>query len=164
MECFKENDYQRYKRKVFSGKKVGQKTPKDHNDCCWIHLKLNVRAARVKLFLSLCFRMLGSFSVYSWSSPEDKMSTFSIQNAKSIRSFKRFLFFKRQTWKWLSFYDSHTHLNCSQFIYLTRSYYFSLTDASGFQSWAEFNKEELVHALSWKLLSLPSLSVSLGFH
>lgn len=84
------------KGKYFQGNRLDRKTPKYDNDCCWIHLKLNVRAARAKLFLSLCFRVLSSFSVYGWSPPEDKISTFSIQNAKSVRHFERFLFFKRQ--------------------------------------------------------------------
>lgn len=152
------------KGNYFQAQRLGRKTPKDDDDCCWIHLKLTVRTARAKLFLSLCFRVLSSFSVYSLSSPEDKISTFSIQNAKSFRSSKRLLLFRRQTWKWLSFHDSHIHWNHSQFIYLTRSHFFPLADPSGVQPRAEFNKprSQFVPSHGNECLSFVSLSPS-GF-
>lgn len=154
------------KGNYFQAKRLDRKTPKDDNDCCWIHSRLHVRRARAKLFLSLCFRVLGSFSVYSLSSPGDNISTFSIQNAKSFWSFKRFLLFRRQTWKWLAFHGSHMHWNCSPLIYLTRSHYFSLADASAVQPQAEFNKprSQFMPSHGNYYLSLVSLSLSVFGH
>lgn len=46
---------------------------------------------------SLCFRALSGSSGSGRSSPEGKISTFSLQNAKTIRNVRRSRFFERQT-------------------------------------------------------------------
>lgn len=78
------------KWKYFQAKRYDRKNPPYDNDCHWIHLKPYVRAAGAKLFLSLCFRMLRSFGVYAWSTPEEKITMHCIQMLKALEVLKDF--------------------------------------------------------------------------